>query len=94
MGAFNRVIGSYKTPCCLHEQSDWQSKRAYITMPSGHNYLVQPLMEDLYIEDLSEGEMHTSCKVCGHFIEYIVEDGELTEWEDQGPPIKHQPASS
>jgi hypothetical protein len=94
MGAFNTVIGSYKTPCCSHEQSDWQSKRSYITTPSGHTYFVGPMMENLYIEDLSEAEMHTQCKVCDHFIEYTIKDGELADWKDRGLPIKRQVTSS
>lgn len=93
MSAFNYVKGSYKTPCCSNEQSGWQSKSAYITMPSNHTYFVSPLMESLYLEDLSEGEMHTSCKICGHFIEYVIKDGKLAEWKDQGPPLKVQPTS-
>jgi hypothetical protein len=93
MGAFNHVNGSYKTPCCSNEQADWQSKRSYITLPSGHNYFVRPFMETLYIEDLSEGEIHTQCELCRHFIEYTIKDGKLADWKDRGLPIRRQPIS-
>ncbi len=44
-------------------------------------------MEKLYIEDLSEGEMHTQCKICHHFIEYSIKDGNLSTWKDEGLPV-------
>jgi hypothetical protein len=48
-------------------------------------------MERLYIEDISEAEMHISCNVCNHFIEYTIKNGKLAEWKNRGLPIRRQP---
>jgi hypothetical protein len=88
MGAFNHVKGSYTTPCCSNEQSDWQSKRAEVQARSGRVYLVGSLMQELHIEDISHGEMHTLCLLCEHFIACIVKDGEISAWNDQGVPVR------
>ena len=77
MGAFNTVIGTYKTPCCQSEQSGWQSKKATVKMPSGRIYFVDEVMENLYIDDIYEGEMHTTCRICGRSTDYTIKEGKL-----------------
>ena len=78
MGVFNIVIGFYKTLCCQNEQSVWQSKKARVKMPSGKIYFIDELMEELYVEDVYQGEMHTACKICGRSADYTIEEGKLT----------------
>lgn len=88
MGAFNHVKGSYTTPCCSNEQSDWQSKRAEVQSRSGRVYHVVALMQELYIEDIYSGEIHTQCLLCEHFIQCTFEGGEISAWNDQGLPAR------
>src|SRR5687768_3536085 len=90
MGAFNTIIGSYKTPCCSHEQSDWQSKRAEVKATSGRIYHLGSLMQTLHIEDIYNGEIHTQCQSCEHFVECIFSDGKFAEWKDRGLPIRRE----
>jgi hypothetical protein len=82
MGVFNTVIGSYKTTCCKNSQSGWQSKMAKIKSSFGRIYFVEPLMQKVYVKDLYDGAMHTTCEKCNRFIEYNIKNGKLADWTD------------